>query len=513
MKKPILIHPFLFAVLPVFRLFSANMDVCPLRVTIVPVIVLVGIAFMLWLVLTFLMKNRERAALLVSFLMLLSLSFLSIVVVVDWVIGRHDCHFIALAIWGVSLLLLAYCVVRMRDPNKLTRIFNATSVFLLAISVVPIAVKCVRQKGILPAAQGIGDMQLPEPGRDVAKAPPNVYYIILDGYARDDILREMYEYDNTEFIDSLRRKGFYVARRSTCNYPQTALSLASSLNFQYLDELAQVVGSNCDSRLPLTRMVRDSRIARLLRRRGYTFITFSMGVPHVEIPNADRYISTGHLGEFSNWLIDMSFLPELPGVRQLQYDIHRKSILNILNEIPRTCELKPPVFVLAHILAPHPPFVFGPEGEKKVPAGLFRFGDANHLVGGNGSLRGEYRRGYRDQLAFISRKVEATIDAILAGSPDPPVIILQGDHGPGSILNWEEPNNISVRERTAILNAYYLPDGGDKWLYDDITPVNTFRLISTQYLGSHLELLTDRCYFATWSKPYAFSDVTTETHP
>jgi hypothetical protein len=71
---------------------------------------------------------------------------------------------------------------------------------------------------------------------------PDIYYIILDGHARSDILAELYGYDNNWFVDSLRQRGFYVADRSRTNYAQTYLSLASTLNMTYLDSLAQAVG-------------------------------------------------------------------------------------------------------------------------------------------------------------------------------------------------------------------------------------------------------------------------------
>ena len=54
---------------------------------------------------------------------------------------------------------------------------------------------------------------------------PTVYYIILDGYARQDVLQEKYQIDNTPFIDFLKQKGFYVAEQATSNYKSTALSL------------------------------------------------------------------------------------------------------------------------------------------------------------------------------------------------------------------------------------------------------------------------------------------------
>ncbi len=58
---------------------------------------------------------------------------------------------------------------------------------------------------------------------------PAIYYIILDGYARSEVMRELFDFDNTAFLERLERKGFFVARGSNANYCQTPLSRSSSL--------------------------------------------------------------------------------------------------------------------------------------------------------------------------------------------------------------------------------------------------------------------------------------------
>jgi hypothetical protein len=166
-------------------------------------------------------------------------------------------------------------------------------------------------------------------------------------------------------------------------------------------------------------------------------------------------------------------------------------------------ELDTPVFVFAHILTPHPPFVFGRNGEKVAPQREFCLGDGAYLM-----PRDEYAKKYRDQLIFVNNKITAAVDKIISKSSRPTIIILQGDHGPGSMLDWENLYNSNVKERLSILNAYYLPEGGPQEIYDDITPVNTFRIIFNHYFGADLELLEDKCYFSSWRSIYNFIDVT-----
>jgi hypothetical protein len=93
--------------------------------------------------------------------------------------------------------------------------------------------------------------------------------------------------------------------------------------------------------------------------------------------------------------------------------------------------------------------------------------------------------------------LEKTINEILTESQTPPVIIIQGDHGPGGHLDWDSPSQTCLAERTAILNAYYLPGYTPKQLYPEITPVNSFRVILNHYFGARLELLPDQTYFTS----------------
>jgi hypothetical protein len=140
----------------------------------------------------------------------------------------------------------------------------------------------------------------------------------------------------------------------------------------------------------------------------------------------------------------------------------------------------------------------------------FSFDDASHFHQMLDPLQKEYRDGYVKQLQFINQKIMAAIEKIISNSNEPPIIIIQGDHGPGSLLDWNvsEPITSALRERMPILNAIYLPAEIRKFLYPGMTPVNSFRIVFKRCFGKSLALLPDKSYFSLPSDPVRWVDVT-----
>jgi hypothetical protein len=157
--------------------------------------------------------------------------------------------------------------------------------------------------------------------------------------------------------------------------------------------------------------------------------------------------------------------------------------LYALDELPKVPDLPGPKFVFAHILLPHKPFVFGPDGQFLELASPYSL---NEDTATSNEVR--YEVGYRWQVEYLNKRVAPVLQHIIANSAVPPIIIVQGDHGPTE-------KHSSRQARLTILNAYFLPGGGEKALYPSITPVNTFRVIFDTYFGSQLGLLNDASYY------------------
>ena len=340
-------------------------------------------------------------------------------------------------------------------------------------------------------------------------AQPDIYYIILDGYARADTLQRLYHFDNSAFLTFLESRGFYVPQHSRSNYPQTYLSLASSLNWSYLDDVAAAMGQSSDDRSPLHYMIQNSSAAALLAKAGYSAVLLP---PEYWTGPYGIYIDTAMVGPFvlepfdANVALSTPFSVWFAAERYRSHGARNLRTLRTLGELANRPMDGAPRFVFAHILAPHPPFVFGATGEQLVPAGPFAMNEGSYFLGSHD----DYIAGYRDQLVYITRELEHAVDRILSQSTVPPIIILQADHGPGSMLNWEDLSNTDLEERLSIFAAYYVPDNIRGQFYDTMTPVNTFRILFNGLLGTEYPILEDRSYFATWSHPYSFIPIPPE---
>jgi hypothetical protein len=264
----------------------------------------------------------------------------------------------------------------------------------------------------------------------------------------------------------------------------------------YLDEIAEQVGESSTSYWPLTTMIKNNRASQILRSQGYSIVAVSSGFGPSEIKEADIYMAPSgwRPTEFQNILMESTPLVFL---RKTQDGVQRELVLYTFDHLADVAEIDSQTFVFTHIVSPHVPFVFGANGERIQSKSPFDY------------EYDEFVELYGNQLKFVTKKVQDTIDEILAKSPTPPIIILQSDHGSNSHFYAGEDITSRLPEHFAILSAYYFPDQDYEALSEDITPVNTFRVVFNQYFGTDYELLENQSYFSRiWDSPYLFSDVT-----
>jgi hypothetical protein len=467
-----------------------------------------------WLILGRIIGDLERAAILVSLGSILFFSYGHLYSALegwpsaDLSLGRHR---LLLPMWTLLGIVGARLSLSIQDLKRWTTWLTVAGSLLILMTLATMLEYSFRsQRALLVTADQLAD---PATGTEIelqaSLERPDVYFIVLDAYGRSDSLKRLFDIDNSTFLNDLEELGFYVGQCSRSNYSQTELAFASTLNMAYLDDLGHQFRPDRDDRTPLQPLITHSLVRRLFEVEGYETVAFETGFPFSEITDADRYHELeaegilGGLTKFERLLVRSSLglalvdaasiLPKAPQVVQrhaVERDRERTLlVLDTLRGMPGSSTL--PRFVFAHIVSPHTPFVFGPDGYAKVDpyfTGLDSDRDGRFLW---------YRVGYSDQIDYLHQRLIPLLRSIITNSNSPPYIILQGDHGP------EEAGS---DDRMRILNAYYLP-GGSELLYPEITPVNSFRVVFNEMASIDLPLLEDKGLFSVYNRPYDFTMV------
>jgi hypothetical protein len=490
-----------FTIFPMLSLWAVNASEVDPSVVIRPFLFTLVGAALLYLVLYFIFRQIEKTAW-IGFLILFL--FFSYGHIYDFLrhstvlssLGRHRflvpvyIVLLGLGIWGILSLA--------KKINRFSEWLNIVGGLLILFSSVQI--------GYFFISTSIGARRATVKNSSAlvanSRGMPDVYFIVLDTYMRADALQQEMGFDNSAFINQLGKLGFYVARCSRPNYTSTKASIVSTLNMNYLGALEKQYGVSVDDN-GFWNLIKDSEVRRQLQGIGYQTISFRSEYPWLELTDADIFlgmdrpsIGSHYLYPFENMYLrttagvllvaaDSEFnitsllttdsgeqAPATVTDPYLRYHIDLELFtLEKLSEIPA---IVGPKFVYAHILIPHGPYVFGPNGEIRNDPGYTN----NDLSADTGTAYDQ--QGYLYGVQYINTRIIPILQSIIAESKNPPLIILEGDHGyrdnnPGQNTN---------------LDAYYLPNGYDN-LYPSITPVNSFRIIFDQYFGASYPILPD----------------------
>lgn len=486
------LHPVLFALYPILALLSFNISEVAVYSGYRSMLVSLGFSSILLIVFRFVFRDWRRAALASTIILILFYSYGHLYIALKGIVWAGIYifrHRIMIPVWVVAGLGLMWWVARRSlNLSTITSTFNVIGLFLLVLPVYQLASHPFRSRINKNAAQEDSKTL----SLAVGDTPPDIYYIILDGYGRSDVLKNEFGFDNSEFLNTLRGLGFYVADCSQSNYAETELSLASSLNFNYLDALGDHFIAGTKDLSDLESLIKDSAVRRSLEAAGYKTVAFATGFNWTQWDDANYYLSpqyrAGNLNEFESLLVETTFAriiqdSALLGQQDSGSSLYRQRTLYVLDKIDKLSYIKEPKLVFAHIIIPHPPYVFGPNGDPV----------AMEDVGTTKSDREDAL--YRDQAIYISNRMQEIVPRIISNSARPPIIIIQGDHGPTVAKD--------AKTRMRNLSVYYFP-GVDAPLYPTITPVNTFRVIFNIYFGQNLPILKDKSLHSNYIDPFSF---------
>lgn len=501
-NSPWPVHPIVFAIYFVLFLYAQNLGEVALAEVVPVVLVAAAAAGLALLVSALIWRDLRRGALIVSVLVVIFFGYRN---VANALTGLPIPTTLQQLGWLALLVGSVVAAWRIRDRLAgLTRALDLVSGILVLVTLVSIVPHVLGQASAAPLPASplpiVAGAAQPGPQRDV-------WYLIFDRYASDRQLGAAYGIEG-RLADWLETRGFYVARDSQANYVKTSLSIASSLNLTYLDDLAARMGPDSNDHGPVFELMQDHVLGRFLQSQGYRFV--QVGSPYGPTKvnaHADQNPRLDSASGFAGAIFDESVLPALARrtglvtatpVRERYYETARfqQATLDGLVEAPG------PKLVFAHFLLPHPPYVFAADGSF-VPEE-----DDGHKVAQ------EYGR----QLTYTDTMIEALVTRLQALPVERrPIIVVQADEGPypdrfaHNTLNfdWATATSAELHMKYGILNAYDLPGLDQTGLYPGITPVNSFRLILGRYFGTDTPPLPDREYTSRGKeRPYDLTDVT-----
>ncbi len=500
----------LAAISPLLGYWANNLGQVRPTVVIRPLLIILLFTWGIFNLFLLILRSIQKTTLITFLLVTLFFSFGNNVILLSKIdlFGITIKSSYLLVIYILLFLTGTLFVFRIKSIPKI--VFNYLLSYTVIISVIHIARVSFFEYKVSASIKSSSEMVTTSYSSDNL---PDVFYIVLDAYSRNDVLQEIYGFDNSEFLKDLQSRGFYIPVCANSNYDFTINTISSVMNMDYLDTFGVQNKDLLRESPQQIALILDNKVRHVFADRGYQFVSTRGFSAFNDIQNADVYLnyytSQGQKDELANRMFVNLFFDTIlarrrptanpmPGIAapdtenpipnliepkvvnsgtsikignniNLEYEgnlfwFHQTNyVFDSLAILPE----KPGNFlVYAHINSPHVPYVYNQDGSFRYPLDTK---DEKIL--------------YQDTLVYLNKRVLTLVDTLIERSKVPPIIIIQADHGTKYF-----PFGI---DKHKILSAYYLPGNISLQPYSTITPVNNFRLIIHNYFDSSEELLPD----------------------
>jgi hypothetical protein len=322
---------------------------------------------------------------------------------------------------------------------------------------------------------------------------PDIYFLVFDMYANASVLKSFWNHDNSRLEQFLDSTGFRQVKHSTSNYNYTVFSIGSTLNMDYHEK--DLKYTNAFRSAAQLSQFEDNELFRILKKEGYDFYNYSW----FHFNDAPARVAPFVLTEPRELVAAQTFWFRFRSDIAWNFKMFRKKrsteerltpffvkeCEDNLSRIRKSYEgIKKlsaqkdgkPVFLYAHFLMPHAPFLFDSTGTLKPKETWL-------------STRHE---DYLDQLKYTNNMIMDLCGSLLQDTSRPKIIIVQSDHGYRN-YNSKDPLTSDVEFKN--LSAFYFPGKEYGRLHDSLSSVNTFRIILGEYFNYRLPLLKDTSFY------------------
>ena len=451
--KHLIIFPFLLAFFPSWILILKNYDELIFQDILIS-LAIVSVSIIIWIVIRKIIKNGNKAALITGVGVVFFFYFgyvqdaLKGILVSNIPVNKTSILVpISIIIFIISTI---YFIKSKNNFESIIKIANVVSITL-------ILVVCV---------------QFIIPGASAEK--PNVYHIILDEYTDNEILTKKFGYNNEKFLEFLNNNGFYMHDKLFSTFGSTVKELNVILNMEYPKKLGWV-SEDYES-------LNNNKVMSIFSNQDYSVIETNSMMRWKNFSDVDTKLC------YDTNFINSEFLDQVLGksiiryfLEKYQQDTRRDTVrctFNVLNEI--TLKTDGPKYVFSHVYVPHPPFLFGPNGENVIP-------DRREI---SGLQSWENPQGYVNQLIYATNEITVVIKNIVKNDPNA-IIIVQGDTGTLTGTDISKKTMKEIYQAHSILYAVRIPDVEDS---DYMIPVNTYRIIFNNYFNMNYDYLEYHSY-------------------
>ena len=452
--KHLIIFPFLLAFFPSWILILKNYDELIFQDILIS-LAIVSVSIIIWIVIRKIIKNGNKAALITGVGVVFFFYFgyvqdaLKGILVSNIPVNKTSI-LVPISII-IFIILTIYFIKSKNNFESIIKIANVVSIIL-------ILVVCV---------------QFIIPGASAEK--PNVYHIILDEYTDNEILTKKFGYNNEKFLEFLNNNGFYMHDKLFSTFGGTVKELNVILNMEYPKKL-RWMSEDYES-------LNNNKVMSIFSNQDYSVIETNSMMRWKNFSDVDTKLC------YDTNFINSEFLDQVLGksiiryfLEKYQQDTRRDTVrctFNVLNEI--TLKTDGPKYVFSHVYVPHPPFLFGPNGENVIP-------DHREI---SGLQSWENPQGYVNQLIYATNEITVVIKNIVKNDPNA-IIIVQGDTGTLTGTDISKKTDMKeIYQAHSILYAVRIPDVEDS---DYMIPVNTYRIIFNNYFNMNYDYLEYHSY-------------------
>jgi hypothetical protein len=371
----------------------------------------------------------------------------------------------------LSYLFLLFHLKQIRLNRKLAVYLNFLFVLLIFTDIVLITLNVIRydRKEFSIAATS-----------SIFK--PNIYLIVVDGYAGENQLKSTFNFQNDLFLNGLRALNFSVIKNANSNYSATPFSIASLLSMSYHNDLNNFKYTDKNLNYCYKKISRSDVVSGL-KSVGYQFFNYSI----FDIQGEKSLINKTFLKSGTELITSQTLW------NRVKRDLYENFIFSYMrnsylyehlimqdyynNELVynRTIDLSfkystSPKFVYTHLLMPHFPYYFNSNGKLNSIDQLGPETINNKVL-------------YLEYLQYANGKILALLNKLISGDKNA-LILLLSDHG----FRYANDGNLIYSNLLAIYDKnHYISK-----IETLNSNVNVFRLVFNSLFQSKLKLLPDK---------------------